>query len=136
MLTTNRETDCFLEQTSVAVIGTTNQDGTSHLAPIWFTWKENRAYMFTNRNSIKWRNIQRKAQATLCVDHRNPPYSYIILYGLITEIDMPLYQLVKPMAIKYYGLNKGKDFAETFRDSSSFVAFTLNPYHIVEKLEL
>ena len=136
MIIKNNETNSFLKQTSVAVIGTTNSDGTPHLAPIWFTWEGNKAYMFTSRHSIKWRNIQQKPQATLCIDRRDPPYSYIILYGLVTEIDVQLYQLVKPMAIRYYGDDKGKDFAETFRDNPSFVAFTLNPYHIVENLEL
>ena len=136
MIIKKNETNSFLNETSVAVIATENSDGTPHLATIWFTWYDNKAYMFTSRHSQKWRNILRKPQATLCIDHRMPPYSYVIIYGVVTEIDMPLYQLVKPMAIRYYGNDEGTDFAETFKDNLSFIGFTLTPYHIVENLEL
>ena len=52
------DVDSFLKQTLVAVLGTTNEDGTPHLTPIWFTWEDGAAIMFTGRVSVKWRKIQ------------------------------------------------------------------------------
>ena len=58
MLAFDAEVDSFLRQTLVAVLGTPNGTGTPHLVPIWFTWDNDAAYMFTSRTSTKWRNLQ------------------------------------------------------------------------------
>ena len=135
MLAFDAEVDSFLRQTLVAVLGTTNRNGTPHLIPIWFTWEDGAAYMFTSRTSAKWRNIRARPYASLCVDRRDPPYAAVILSGVITEVDRPVYEVVNSMALRYYGEKEGSEFANTYRDnSSSTVAFRLTPDRIVQNL--
>ena len=87
--------DEFLRRTLIAVISTVDKSGRPRSAPIWFHWEDGAAYMFTDRNTLKWRNMQRYPYASLCVDWREPPYKSIILDGSIEEVERPLYELKK-----------------------------------------
>ena len=121
----------LLGQPLVAVIGTIDQTGRPRLAPIWFHWEHGAAYMFTGRNTLKCRNLQRNPYASLCVDHREPPYRSVIMYGPVEEVQRPLFDLVLGMALRYYGEGNGRAFAEGYRDSpGDVVAFRLVPSRI------
>ncbi len=92
--------------------------------------------MFTDRSSLKWKNIQRNPCASLCVDWREPPYRSVILDGLVEEVDRSLYELVLMMALRYYGDEAGTEFAEGYKDQAANVAaFRLIPERIANYLE-
>ena len=129
-MTTN-ELNEFLSQPLVAVLGTVDDEGRPRGAPIWFHWEDGAAYMFTSRGTLKWRNIQHHPHASLCIDWREVPYRSVIMDGPVEEADRPLYDLVLSMAIRYYGEEEGRAFAEGYRgDSPNVVAFRLVPRHI------
>ena len=126
----------FLRQTLVGVISTIDKNGRPRTAPIWFHWEKGSAYMFTDRGSLKWRNIQRNPYVSLCVDWREPPYRSVILDGLVEEVDRPLHELVLMMALRYYGDKVGVEFAQEYKDQSANVAaFRLVPERIANYLE-
>ena len=126
----------FLRQTLVAVISTVDKSGRPRSAPIWFHWEDGAAYMFTGRNTLKWRNIQRYPYASLCVDWREPPYKSIILDGSIEEVERPLYELALSMALRYYGEVQGTNFAENYKGQSKNVAvFRLVPERVANHLD-
>ena len=126
----------FLRQTLVGVISTIDKKGRPRTAPIWFHWENGSAYMFTDRGSLKWRNIQRNPYASLCVDWREPPYRSVILDGLVEEVDRPLYELALMMALRYFGDKAGAEFAEGYKDQPANVAaFRLVPKRIANYLE-
>ena len=128
--------DEFLRQTLVAVISTVDRHSRPRSAPIWFHWENGAAYMFTGRNTLKWRNIQRCPYASLCVDWREPPYKSIILDGPIEEVERPLYELALSMALRYYGEEQGVKFAEGYKDQSKTVAvFRLVPERVANYLD-
>ena len=121
----------FLKQSEVAVISTVDEFGRPRSAPIWFQWEDGAAYMFTARRTLKWRNLRVRPYASLCVDKREPPYSSVVMDGPVQETDRPIYELVFSMALRYYGEEKGRSFAEGYRDKSPrVVAFKLSPRHI------
>ena len=136
MLDADSQVESFLRQTLVAVLGTTDEASHPHLTPIWYTWEDGAAYMFTSRASLKWRNIQASPYGTLCVDRRDPPYSAVILSGPITEVDRPVYEVVSSMALRYYGEEEGRKFADGYKDNSpGTVAFRLTPDKILRNLD-
>ena len=123
--------ESFLKEPLVAVIGTVDRAGRPRSAPIWFHWDDGAAYMFTARSTLKWRNLLAVPHASLCVDKREPPYSSVIMDGPVQEADRPLYDLVLSMALRYYGEEKGRLFAEGYRGHKpEVVAFRLSPRHI------
>ena len=120
----------FLKRPLVAVISTIDAAGNPRSAPIWFHWEDGAAYMFTGRKSLKWRNLERNSYASLCVDWREPPYEGVIMDGRVEEVSRSLFELVLSMALRYYGEEKGRDFAEGYRDDpEDVVAFRLVPNH-------
>ena len=128
--------DEFLRQTLVAVISTVDKSGRPRSAPIWLHWEDGAAYMFTDRNTLKWQNMQRYPYASLCVDWREPPYKSIILDGPIEEVERPLYELALSMALRYYGEEQGEKFAEHYKDQSKNVAvFRLVPERVANYLD-
>ena len=136
MTTIDTHVEEFLRRTLVAVISTVDNSGRPRSAPIWFHWEDGAAYMFTSRNTLKWRNIQRYPYASLCVDWREPPYKSIILDGSIEEVKRPLYELVLLMALRYYGREEGAKFAEDYKDQSKNVAvFRLVPERVANYLD-
>ena len=136
MVAIDTHVDEFLRQTLVAGISTVDRNGRPRSAPIWFHWEDGAVYMFTDRSTLKWRNIQRYSYASLCVDWREPPYKSIILDGVIEEVGRPLYELVLSMALRYYGKEKGAEFAEEYKNKSENVAvFRLVPERVANYLE-
>ena len=131
MAMTDQQINEFLERTLVAVISTTDPAGRARSAPIWYQWEDGAAYMFTGRKTLKWRNIAERPYASLCVDWREPPYASVVMDGPVEEVGRPLYELVLGMAVRYYGEDKGRAFAEEYRDApDDVVAFRLVPRHI------
>ena len=124
------EIDEFLAQPLVAVLSTVDGRGRPRSAPVWFHWADGAAYVFTARTSLKWRNLERRPQASLCVDTRVAPYSAVVIDGNVAPSDRPLYDLVRAMAVAYYGEERGLAFAEAYRDSPGTVAFRIVPRHI------
>jgi hypothetical protein len=87
--------------------------------------------MFTGRKTLKWRNLERNLHASLYVDWREPPYESVIMDGPVEEVHRPLFELVLSMALRYYGEEKGRAFAEDYRDNpEDVVAFRLVPRRI------
>lgn len=128
---TDIELNDLLGRPLVAVIGTVDASGRPRCAPIWFHWEDGAAYMFTSRSTLKWRNLERNPHASLCIDWREPPYRSVVMDGPVEEVQRSLYELVRGMAVRYYGDEKGRAFAGGYRDNPpGVVAFRLTPRHI------
>ena len=126
------ELAAFLGQPHIAVIGTVDGSGRPRSAPIWYQWEDGAAHMFTFRDSLRWRNLERTPHASLCIDRREPPYAMVTMDGPVEETDRPLYDLVLAMALRYYGPEEGRVFAEDYReDRFGSVSFRLIPRRIL-----
>lgn len=130
---TDAEIEAFLKEPRVAVIATVSEMERPNVAPTWFLWEDGMAYMFTSRRSKKWRNIEtNNRRVALCIDEREPPYSAVIVEGVVGVTEKPLYDYVRRMAIAYYGPEKGEEFAERYREPrSDVVLYRLVPAKII-----
>ena len=131
MSMTPEQLEEFLKRPLVAVLGTVDKHGRPRSCPIWFHWEDGAAHMFTGRSTLKWRSLEANPQASLCVDKRDPPYAAVVMDGPVQESDRPIYDLVLGMALRYYGEEKGRAFAERYRNSPpGRVVFMLTPRQI------
>ena len=128
---TRDEINEFLARPLVGVITTMDAEGRPRATPIWYAWKDGAAYMFTSRDSLKWRNLERNPYASLCVDWREPPYAAVTMDGPVREVGESVYELALGMARRYYGEEEGREFAESYRDEpSDTVVFALTPRRV------
>ena len=78
---TEQELASFFEEAQFARLGTLNEDGTIHIAPIFFTYVEGQILMATQDPSRKIRNIKRNKNVTVLIDTTEVPFKGALVYG-------------------------------------------------------
>ena len=78
---TQDEIEIFLSRPLIARLGTINEDGTIHIAPIYFKYEKGEFILGTQKVSRRVRNIKRNPNVTLLIDDTNPPYKAVLIYG-------------------------------------------------------
>jgi PPOX class probable F420-dependent enzyme len=62
----------FLEGRRHATLGTIEPDGTPHLAPVWYLFRDGRLFVGTNSATRKFKNAAARPTASIVVDLRIP----------------------------------------------------------------
>lgn len=78
---TEDEVVSFFEQTTFARLGTINEDGTVHLAPIFFKYQDGQIIMATQAPSRKVRNLERDNKVSVLIDTTDVPFKGALIYG-------------------------------------------------------
>ena len=78
---TEKEMVAFFDEVIFARLGTINQDGTVHIAPVYFLYEDGEIIMATQEPSRKVRNIKRNNQVTVLIDKTDIPYQGVLIYG-------------------------------------------------------
>lgn len=133
--------DAFMREPRVAVLATIGKDGSPRTVPVWFLWDGASPILFTSRTTRKWRDIERDPRVSLCVDHRPEPrspeaeaYAAVIIEGRVEEAtDRSLYDDVLAMSLAYWGEERGRPFAENYRDNPGVALFRIVPERIIHQ---
>jgi PPOX class probable F420-dependent enzyme len=64
-----------------AKLATVREDGSPHVAPVWFDLDGDQIVFTTGRESVKGRAIQRDGRVALCVDDETPPFAFVAIEG-------------------------------------------------------
>ncbi|MFD9333794.1 PPOX class F420-dependent oxidoreductase [Streptomyces sp. NPDC060028] len=67
--------------TRTGKLATVREDGSPHIAPIWFVLDGDSFVFNTGKDTVKGRNLARDGRVALCVDDDRPPFSYVVLQG-------------------------------------------------------
>ncbi|MEU6399161.1 PPOX class F420-dependent oxidoreductase [Streptomyces cinnamoneus] len=67
--------------TRTGKLSTVREDGSPHVAPIWFALDGDSFVFNTGKDTVKGRNLARDGRVALCVDDDRPPFSYVVLQG-------------------------------------------------------
>ena len=78
---TKSELKAFLDFAEFARLATMNDDGTIHLAPIFFKHQDGLILMASQDPSRKVRNIKRNPHVTILVDTTDVPFKGAVIYG-------------------------------------------------------
>jgi F420H(2)-dependent biliverdin reductase len=62
----------LLEGRHYAMLGTQNADGSSHLTPVWYLFRDQQLFVASFSNSRKVKNVEARPMASLVVDVRRP----------------------------------------------------------------
>ena len=120
----------LFEQVQFARLGTMNEDGTIHIAPIFFKYQDGQILMATQAPSRKVRNIKRNNQVTVLIDKSEVPFKGALIYGT-AELD---YEDViqKRMAIFERRLSheEAETYAKRLSNKWQCVIIRITPTHI------
>ncbi|MFF3860160.1 PPOX class F420-dependent oxidoreductase [Streptomyces sp. NPDC002209] len=98
--------------TRTGKLSTVREDGSPHIAPIWFVLDGDSFVFNTGKDTVKGRNLLRDGRVALCVDDDRPPFSYVVLQGR-AEISEDLEEML-PWATRISARYMGEEHAEAF----------------------
>ncbi|ATZ28174.1 PPOX class F420-dependent oxidoreductase [Streptomyces lavendulae] len=98
--------------TRTGKLSTVREDGSPHIAPIWFVLDGDAFVFNTGKNTVKGRNLARDGRVALCVDDDRPPFSYVVLQGR-AEISEDLEEML-PWATRIGSRYMGEERGEAF----------------------
>ena len=121
----------FLEKPLISTLATIDESGAPRTRAIWHDWSsEQGLLLFTHPSSTKWQHILRDPRVSLCFDDSETPYRSVTVDGhveTVTNQSSLLFPTVSRMSRKYYGLEEGSEFAETYKnvDDCTVVLFRI-----------
>jgi PPOX class probable F420-dependent enzyme len=96
-------------------LATVRQDGRPHVAPIWYDLDDDDTVLFnTGEQTVKGRNLLRDGRAALCVDDERPPFSFVMIEGVV-EVIRDLAQVrewAARLGARYMGAERAEEFGE------------------------
>jgi hypothetical protein len=127
---TDEELVSFFEEAHFSRLATINEDGTIHIAPIFFKYDDGQILMATQDPSRKIRNIKRNNNVTVLIDTTEVPFKGALVYGT-AELD---YEDIIPKRIAIFEKRLSREEAETYAKRLSgkwqCVIVRITPTHI------
>ncbi|WP_327686320.1 PPOX class F420-dependent oxidoreductase [Streptomyces sp. NBC_00467] len=104
----------ILEGTRTGKLATVGEDGSPHIAPMWFLLEGDDLVFTTEKETVKGHNLLRDERAVLCVDDERPPYSFATLRGRVEISEDPhlLLHWATRIAARYMGEDRAREFGE------------------------
>jgi PPOX class probable F420-dependent enzyme len=119
-------------------LATVRADGRPHLAPVWYDVDDDGSLVLTTgASTVKGRNLRRDPRASLCVDDDRPPFSFVVVEGVV-EISADLDE-VHRWAARLGGRYMGAERAEEYGSRNGVpgeLLVRLRPARTVSALDL
>ena len=121
-----------------AKLATVRADGRPHVAPVWYVVDDDGSIVFnTGESTVKGRNLRRDPRASICVDDDRPPFSFVLVEGVV-ELSADLDD-VREWAARIGGRYMGADRAEEYGDRNGVageLVARLRPERVVSAKDL
>lgn len=101
----------FLGEKRDATMATIRPNGTPHLSPVWFHWDEEKFYISTTRDRIKFKNLERDPRMSLCVDDVTG-FTYVVAEGKAEIRTENIWDDTRKILVKYRGEDGGEAYLE------------------------
>lgn len=125
------EMTTFLEGSHIANLVTLYPDGSPHVAPIWYEYRENIFLMFTPSNSKKLQNLAIDNRASISIASYDEPYRYVVAEGYVSLDEQPFEEIGLRIATRYRGFQKGETFINQLRNEYTMVTLMLSPERLI-----
>ena len=102
------------EGTRTGKLATVRDDGSPHVAPVWFLLDGDEFVFNTGKDTVKGRSLARDGRVSLCVDDDTPPFAFVSLSGQaeLTEDPAELRHWAGRIGARYMGEDRADEFGE------------------------
>ena len=121
-----------------AKVATVRADGRPHVAPVWYEVDDQGVIVFnTGESTVKGRNLRRDPRASLCVDDERPPFSFVLLEGVVELSDDldDVREWATRIGRRYMGEDRAEEYGARNGVAGELVA-RLRPERVVSALDL
>ena len=125
-----KEMESHLDEAHVAALVTLNEDGSPHVAPVWYRYRAGSLEIVTNEHYAKMRNIRRDPRVALSVASDSEPYWYVVFEGKAEIADRNVEQSTLEMCTRYQGAKRGAEYAKDLLSESGTVILEISPARI------
>jgi PPOX class probable F420-dependent enzyme len=120
----------------VTQVATTRPDGSPHVVPLWFIWRDEAIYVSCRRGSVSWRAVERDPRVALSfsVGKAWDELAGAVVYGRADPLaaDHPaLRGVMSAWFEKYRGLLAGEAFRRYARDVEAPGMLRVRPYRLI-----
>lgn len=121
----------YLSRPLLANLATVRPDGSPHVAPVWFQYRDGQVRMVVDTSAVKVRNIQHDPRVSLSVATQERPYLYVMIRGTAQLSKEGVPEMTRVLAVRYQGEEEGNRYADRLlKEADSFV-ITVRPDKIV-----
>lgn len=124
----------LFDETIFARLATTNEDGTIHIAPVYFKYEDGQILIGTQDPSRKIRNIKRNNNVSVLIDVTDVPFRGALVYGT-AELD---YEDIIPKRIAIFqrrpwepSREDAEEYARKLTDKWKGVIVRVTPERVV-----
>jgi len=126
------EIETFLSKPLLARLCTHNEDGTIHIAPLYFLYSKGEFLLGTQHLSRKVKNIQHHNRVTILIDSSEPVIQAVMVYGeAVLDYDDVIAKRVKILGRYYPSLAEAQEFAERLAKAWKTVIIRVKPTKFV-----
>ena len=121
-----------------AKLATVRADGRPHVAPVWYEVDDDGTIVFnTGESTVKGRNLRRDPRASLCVDDDRPPFSFVLIDGVVELSDDPddLRVWATRIGGRYMGEGRAEEYGARNGVAGELVV-RLRPERVVSAMDL
>ena len=105
----------MLQRARTGKLASVREDGSPHIAPIWYDLDGDVVMFTTWTTTVKARNIRRDPRVSLCVDEDAPPFSFVIVEGRAEFVSPPPEKLLywtTRIAARYMGADLAQAYGK------------------------
>jgi PPOX class probable F420-dependent enzyme len=121
-----------------AKLATVRDDGRPHVAPVWYEVDDEGTIVFnTGESTVKGRNLRRDPRASLCVDDDRPPFSFVLLEGIVELSDDldDVREWATRIASRYMGEERAEEYGARNGVAGELVV-RLRPARVVSAMDV
>jgi PPOX class probable F420-dependent enzyme len=119
-------------------LATVRANGQPHVAPVWYVVDTDGTIVFnTGASTVKGRNLRRDPRASLCVDDERPPFSFVVIDGVVELSEDPddLRHWASKIGARYMGADRAEEYGARNGVAGELVV-RLRPDRVVSACDL
>ena len=111
----------FVMKARIGRLASLLRDGSPHIAPVWYFYRDGQFLLLTEDGSQKHRNVVRDPRVAFCIDDDRTPYHTVLVRGRASVEPAPERAFELEMAMHYLGEAEGRRYIDSNQNDNSIL---------------